>query len=110
MVAGGLLGFLLICFAAGILVCKKIKRERPSHQLLSHPPPIMHNERNYEEIGVGPVFLYSMTFHSQSNLDDKKDNVKQFNSSTMDSYSTSESSMFSQKNGKLRTHRCFIRP
>lgn len=97
VVAGGLLGFLLICFAAVILVCKKIKRD----QLLSHPPPIMHNESNYEEIGVGPVFLYSMTFHSQSNLDDKKDKVKQFNSSTMDSYSTSKSSMFSQKTENL---------
>lgn len=75
MVAGGLVGWFLFCFSAVRIVCKKVKRLCPQtpENAVDIPPPIMHNESNYDEIGVGPAFLYLMTSHTQSNLGVQKD-------------------------------------
>lgn len=57
------------------IVCKKVKRLYPQtpENAVDIPPQIMHNESNYDEIGVGPAFLYLITSHSQFNLGVQKD-------------------------------------
>lgn len=115
MVAGGLVGWLVFCFAAVRFVCKKIKRERPSRHLLSpatevraveRPLPVLvlPNESIYNEIEdeIEEVpSSYLTACHSSSYLSVKDDSEKSFNSSTTETNSICEISVSPPKNEDL---------
>ncbi|CAC5412561.1 unnamed protein product [Mytilus coruscus] len=113
VVAGGLVGWLVFCFAAVRLVCKKIKRERPSRQLLSPstelsavemPLPVVPNESIYNEIEeeIEEVSSSSLTAcHSSSYLSVKDDSEKSHNSSITETNSICEGSVSPQKDEDL---------
>ncbi|XP_052097663.1 uncharacterized protein LOC127732621 [Mytilus californianus] len=113
VVAGGLVGWLVFCFAAVRLICKNIKRERPPRQLLSPPTevsavemplPVVPNESIYneieDEIEDGPS-LYLAVCHSPSYLSVKDDSEKSLNSSTTENNSISEATVSPQKEEDL---------
>lgn len=113
MVAGGLVGWLVFCFAAVRLVCKNIKRERPSRQLLSPPTevsavemplPLVPDESIYNEIDdeIEEVpSSYLTAYHSPSYLSVKDESEKSFNSSTTGTNSIFEASVSPQKDEGL---------
>lgn len=108
VVAGGLVGWLVFCFAAVSLVCKKIKRNRPSRQLLSPtevsavemPLPVVPNESIYNEIDdeIEEVpSSYLTACYSPSYLIVKDDTERSLNSSTTETNSICGASVSSQK-------------
>lgn len=113
MVAGGLVGWLVFCFAAVRLVCKKLKRERPSRQFLSPqievravemPLPVIPDESIYNEIEdeIEEVpSSYLTACRSPSYLTAKDDSEKSLNSSYTDTNSICGASVSTQKDEDL---------
>ncbi|XP_076095483.1 uncharacterized protein LOC143066443 [Mytilus galloprovincialis] len=115
VIAGGLVGWLVFCFAALRLVCKKIKRERPSRQLLSSPTEVsavemslpvlpnesIYNESIYNEIDDEIEDIPSSAGHSPSYLSVTDDSEKSLNNSNTENNSICGASVSTQKDADL---------